>query len=416
MGKRYIAALAAIMLAAGCNQAGDQGEDAETVETATETEASETPDTEPADAEGAASAEPTDYDEMANWLCHPEKSGDACDVDLSWTVVNANGSTKVRNFEAAENPPVDCFYVYPTVSLDETANSDLVPGDEEFSVITAQFARFGQACRLFAPMYRQITLPELRRGMSGQGFTADMAIRYSDVKGAWDTYMQDHNDGRGVVLIGHSQGSSMLQELVRKDIAGSDAEDSIVSLMPIGMTTHVDAETGNFGPYEPCTTMDQTGCIISYVSFRSDVPPPASSRFGVNAMDGRRALCVNPAELTGDDGVLDARLSASGWYGNAPAEFANGEGVDTPFASVPGLLTGECVEGDNHTYLEITVNADPEDPRTDTITGDVVANGEVNADWGLHLVDMNVAMGNLVEIVGAQAEAWVAAEAANEAE
>ena len=417
MRTHSIAALAAIMLAAGCDQPAADGGETEAVDATAETETEAASDTAGTEAETeTASSSPADYQDMANWLCHPDKSDDACDVDLSWTVVNADGSTQVKQYEAAENPPVDCFYVYPTVSLDETANSDLVPGEEEFSVITAQFARFGQECRLFAPMYRQITLPELRRGMSGQGFTADMAIRYSDVKGAWDDYMENHNDGRGVVIIGHSQGSSMIQELVQKDIMGSDAEDSVISLMPIGMTTHVDAETGNFGPYEPCTTKDQTGCIISYVSFRSDVPPPEASRFGVNAMDGRRALCVNPAELSGDDGVLDARLSSSGWYGNEAAEFANGEGVDTPFASVPGLLTGECVEGNKHTYLEVTVNADPDDPRTDTIGGDVIIDGEVNEDWGLHLIDMNVAMGNLVEIVGAQAEAWVAAEAANETE
>ena len=81
---------------------------------------------------------------------------------------------------------------------------------------------------------------------------------------------------------------------------------------------------------------------------------------------------------------------------------------------MPGLLSAECVEADGHTYLEVTVHGDPTDPRTDDISGDVMAEGEVVADWGLHLVDMNMAMGNLLAIVGAQGEAWVAAEAAGE--
>ena len=37
-------------------------------------------------------------------------------------------------------------------------------------------------------------------------------------------------------------------------------------------------------------------------------------------------------------------------------------------------------------YLDVTVHGNPADPRTDDITGDVMANGEVDASWGLHLV------------------------------
>lgn len=402
------ASLLAVAMVAACGQASNE---------TGEVEAAAPP---AAEAEGEADVsdagfEVTDYSDMANWLCHPDKPNDACDVDLSYTVVNADGTTEIKSFEADANPAIDCFYVYPTVSADEGGNSDLNPGDEELRVVEGQLARFGQECRLFAPMYRQITIPELRRMMSGQGFTADMAMRWSDVEGAWNDYVENYNDGRGVVIMGHSQGSSLIQELVMKDVVGTPMEDKVVSIMPLGMTTYVDADTGNFGPYPPCTSKEQTGCILSYVSFRSTLTPPDSSRFGVTGPDGRRALCVNPAEVSGDNGELDARLSANGWYGSEPAEFANGEGVTTPFASVPGLLTAKCVEGDKHTYLEVTVNGDPEDPRVDEINGDVTnADGSVNADWGLHLVDMHAAMGNLVTIVGAESDAWVAKQAAGE--
>jgi hypothetical protein len=33
----------------------------------------------------------------------------------------------------------------------------------------------------------------------------------------------------------------------------------------------------------------------------------------------------------------------------------------------------------------------------------------VLANWGLHLIDVNLAMGNLVDIVGRQAKTWRAA-------
>ena len=52
------------------------------------------------------------------------------------------------------------------------------------------------------------------------------------------------------------------------------------------------------------------------------------------------------------------------------------------------------------------VNADPDDPRADDIVGDVLVNNQVQKDWGLHLIDVNLAMGNLVELVREQTKAY----------
>ncbi len=77
---------------------------------------------------------------------------------------------------------------------------------------------------------------------------------------------------------------------------------------------------------------------------------------------------------------------------------------------MPGLLTGMCRSNQTHTWLEVRVNANPADPRTDDIAGDVVANGQILTDWGLHLVDMNVSMGNLIRIAEVQSSAWTSRE------
>jgi hypothetical protein len=57
------------------------------------------------------------------------------------------------------------------------------------------------------------------------------------------------------------------------------------------------------------------------------------------------------------------------------------------------------------------VHGDPSGRRTDDIVGDLKAGNQVQANWGLHLVDVNLAMGNLIDIVGQQAKAWLAASA-----
>ncbi|HEY5646578.1 MAG TPA: DUF3089 domain-containing protein [Pseudomonadales bacterium] len=173
----------------------------------------------------AAGATAVDYADPEAWLCRPE-APNACAADQTATVVTADGRLATEPFRADPNAPIDCFCVYPTVSLDETPNSDLNAGPEEFSVVVGQFARFGAVCRTYAPLYRQIT------------------------------------------------------------------------------------------------------------------------------------------------------------------------------------LTGECVREGGFSYLSVTVHGDAADPRVDDIAGDVVVDGEIVARWSLHLVDVHLAMGNLVDLVRAQSAAF----------
>ena len=109
-----------------------------------------------------------DYANKANWLCWTGKPGDACAIDLTTTVVKADGTETVEKFAANPKAPIDCFYVYPTVSNDPGVVSTMTIEPEELSVVKAQLARFGAKCRIFAPMYRQFTLTALRAGMTGK--------------------------------------------------------------------------------------------------------------------------------------------------------------------------------------------------------------------------------------------------------
>jgi hypothetical protein len=129
------------------------------------------------------------------------------------------------------------------------------------------------------------------------------------------------------------------------------------------------------------------------------------------------AACTNPVALGGGSGVLHAYLSTDGRtiVGTTPPKpwVSPERPVATPWVSVPGLLTAECKSNEHATYLEVTVHGDPTDPRTDDIIGDLGTADRIQADWGLHLVDINVAMGNLVEIVAEQAKAWAARNTKN---
>jgi hypothetical protein len=180
---------------------------------------------------------PNDYGDAKSWLCRPDlAANNACDVDLTTTVIAADGSTTREAWTADRNAPIDCFYVYPTVSTDTAPTSDMVVDEAERNVIRQQFARFGSKCRLFAPMYRQITLAGLRRllgpGSSGPAF--ERGTQYEDVRDAWRYYLEHDNNGRGFVLVGHSQGAFILAELVRQEIDGKPAQRRLISAMLLG--------------------------------------------------------------------------------------------------------------------------------------------------------------------------------------
>ena len=362
-----------------------------------------------------------DYAKPDTWLCWPGKAGDACAVDLTATVVKANGATSVEAFKADPKAPIDCFYVYPTVSNDPGVVSDMDAGPEEKNVVRAQLARLGSKCRIYAPFYRQFTLTALRAGQSGKPMpgSADPAVRavgYNDVVDAWNYYLAHENKGRGVVLVGHSQGSGVLTRVIAQEIDGKPIQKQIISAILMGTSLGVERgkDTGTFKTIPTCKSANQTGCVIAYATFRDTVPPPANSLFGRIANNpAMEAVCVNPAALGGGKGELHAYLSnaapqIASSSAPAPAWVKDKANPATPFVSVPGLLSGQCVSKNGFNYLEAHVNADPADPRTDDIAGDVKANGQVVPSWGLHLIDANIAMGNLVDVVGAESKAYLA--------
>jgi hypothetical protein len=362
---------------------------------------------------------PNDYADKANWLCWPGRA-DACESDLTTTVVKADGSTSVQTFKPAPNAPIDCFYVYPTVSTEPGVISDMKVEAAETNVVVQQAARLTAKCRLYAPMYRQLTLTALRGFITGQLTPAAAAAAhpqtgYNDVKDAWNYYLAHENHGRGVVLVGHSQGSGVLTQLIRNEIDGKPAQARLVSAILMGTPLVVpDGKDvgGDFQTVALCQSPSQLGCVIAYSSFRDDSPPPDNSRFGRprNGAAGMEAACANPASLGGGTGEAKNYFATGAAIVGAPQQFAwvKGKTIATPFVSLPGLITATCVHTGPFHYLAIHVDPDPAGPRTSQIPGDVVVGGAVLKDWGLHLIDANLFMGNLVDIVGAESKAWKA--------
>lgn len=358
-----------------------------------------------------AGAESEVYADPANWVCHPD-ADDVCDDGLDATVVEEDGTLTEQPWTADPEAPIDCFYVYPTISADETQYSDLVAGDEERFVTLNQAARLGEVCRVFAPVYRQRTLAGLAGALGGSTTTtpAEPPPPYPDVLEAFRHYMATENDGRGVVLIGHSQGAGLLNRLLAEEVdPNDDVRGQLVSAYLAGAAVRVPEGADVGGDFESvplCRSDEQVGCVISWASFSASVPPGDDALFGRPRGAGAGvAACVNPAALAGGSAEVHSYFPSSpsasilGASGEA-TEWVRGEQVTTPFVTTPGLVSAECVSKGGADYLEVTVHGDPSTPRADDIGGDL------GSSWGLHLQDVNLVMGDIVELVGTQSESW----------
>jgi hypothetical protein len=345
------------------------------------------------------------------WLCKPGAAVDPCSADLTTTVLSASGVPSVQRASVPGDPPIDCFYVYPTVSLQSGVNATLHVDPAEISVARIQASRFSQVCKVYAPMYPQITVRGLVAG-ARTAVAADAA--YAGVQSAWKDYLANYNLGRGVIMIGHSQGASMLITLLKRQVDTDPAQRSLlVSAMLLGGNVTVPTGQnvgGSFQHIPACTANSQIGCVVAYSSF--DKPPPPDSLFarpglgvsnlsGSSSVVGFQVLCTNPADLAGNvatplSSYFPTRSLISGLGGlgglTPPA-------LPTPWVTEPHLYSGQCMSKGGATWLQVSAPIAPGDARQ-------IVNQTLGETWGLHLVDVNIALGDLVAVARSEATAF----------
>jgi hypothetical protein len=344
------------------------------------------------------------------WVCKPGMADDACAMKLTTTSFTPTGKEigVSKAHPSKLRKKFDCFYVYPTVSDQKTPNANLTIDPEVRSIVQYQAARYGQYCKVYAPVYRQATLQAIQSPGNGAAF----ATAYADVQAAFAEYLAKDNHGHGFVLIGHSQGAGMLTELVQKEIdTKPKVRRRLVSAILLGGNVTVaegrDAG-GSFQHVPACRSKRQTGCVIAFSTFGATPPPdaffgrPGGALSGGGSTADREVLCTNPAALHGGSKPVTAV---------APAEpFAPGTTIGaatqavgappkveakTEFVAFPKAYDAECSDAGGAHVLLIT-------PRDGAPTPKNVP----NASWGLHLLDGNIAQGNLVALVGDQERAY----------
>jgi hypothetical protein len=336
------------------------------------------------------------------WLCRPGIASNPCTGDLTTTVIGG-GKTTIANLQVANDPPIDCFYFYPTTSRQKSINADLSIDPEEKAVAVAQAALFSQVCNVYAPIYPQLTAAALTSG----GITLDnVETAYNGVVAAFDDYLSNYNHGRGIVFIGHSQGAMLLMALLHQEVdVQPEMRKQLVSALLMGGNVTVQAGRttgGDFSNIPACASTTQTGCVVAYSSFGET--PPADAVFGRVG----NALTMLQFPGTGTQQILCVNPAAPGGVATLAAYFPTADVVGkpggpepaptTPYVSYTNAVTAQCKTSDGATWLQITRKV---------AAGSMPALvGSEGAAWGLHDLDVSLALGNLVNLVHAESSAY----------
>lgn len=363
---------------------------------------------------GALLAPSAQAEKTFGWLCRPDHLTDnPCTGSLTATRVDVDGKPVGRETKPVPaHQPIDCFYVYPTVSSQPTTNADLSIDPEQIAIAQQQANRFKESCKIYAPVYRQLTIAGI---FDPSAITAaNSALAYAGVRDAWRSYLKHDNHGRGFVLLGHSQGSFVLRQLIRSEIdRNASVRRRLVSAVLLGGNVLVKKGSdrgGDFQNIPACRRDGQTGCVVAYSMFNATPPKDASFGrvdSGFDGATGARAkrlqvLCTNPAALSGGSARLHpyARsepfpgtlgIAVNAFIGPLPA-------VDTPWIIPGGRYDARCSTAGGASVLLVKASQGARDfvPSPDP-------------GWGWHLGDANLALGDLTKVVAAQERAYVAA-------
>jgi len=337
-----------------------------------------------------AAGEPDiDYDDAGNWLCRPGQT--ECSSGLAASRLEADGSESVVTFQADPDAPVDCFYVYPTVSKDPGEYSDMDMGPEELAIARSQAGRLSSQCRLFAPKYRQLTLAALRRAATTGKFDFDPP--YADIVAAWRSYLKNDNHGRGIVLVGHSQGTFMLQRLIAEEIDGKPVQSQLV-LALLGGNSAIPVPRGQlvggeFKHIEICSRSGQSGCVFTWASYEQPLSPV---RFFGHAVGGDQvAACSTPARPEGGPAVADAFIPL--------ADVPDGQ---PRFLEVPAGITVACETDAGGSAMVVSLEDGPNRARLRSL----LSSFAIDPAWGLHRMDLFLVQGDMIRRIAEARRTW----------
>jgi hypothetical protein len=243
-----------------------------------------------------AIAQTTNYAQTENWATLPFIPNSS-----SWVPANANLKDNQHSALA------DVFFIHPTTDIygmkiagNTSLDNDRVNKQTDDLCIKYQASVFNGACKIYAPRYQQAVLHNFFSRNSDKSKQA-FNFAYADVKAAFEYYLKYYNNGRPIIIAGHSQGSMHAARLLKDFFDGKDLQKQLVAAYLIGYPTF----PNQFQYLKIATHADSLGAIISYNTFLLGTD-------GAFAAEYKNAMVVNPLSWNTDNIFIDASKHLGG--------------------------------------------------------------------------------------------------------
>jgi len=195
----------------------------------------------------------TDYTNSGNWAVMP----------------GAYPKSLSTEFSEIQSNSVDVFYVYPTFLLDDKDHRWNYPINDSIhrekvlgTAVPLQASAWCSAGNLYVPFYQQAHIRSYYALDSG-GYEALM-LAYKDICAAFDHYLAHFNNGKGIILAGHSQGSTHLSMLLRDYFDGKELQKKLIAAYIPG----IGIDTTMYSTISLMTKKDEIGGYVTWNTFR----------------------------------------------------------------------------------------------------------------------------------------------------
>ena len=197
-------------------------------------------------------------------------------IDSNWAVLNSNfDSINGEYVRDSMLPGIDVFFVFPTLIVskdDQRWNAEMDDIDWKKRVqeasIKFQASAFANTGRTFAPYYRQAHLRSY--SMLEEGGRDALLRAYEDIRAAFQYYLDHYNNGNGIILAGHSQGSTQLMLLLKEFFTGKELNNQLVAAYLPGISL----KENEFPGIPLMKNKDETGGFVTWNTFKwnYDIP------------------------------------------------------------------------------------------------------------------------------------------------